>query len=231
MRITPSGSVAAALTRSSARPTQAGGCHQAQAPARLTGCSSGPWQHGWLEASGGSSFAAAGRAAGCSSIQTGECIVPGQSRLHEGEQHYNLWLLYLLLLVEPPSQEFSVFEVSALVRVCVCILVGPTAARRFVPHPLSALAVQAGDTAMVMSLSGLTEVEDRNLLAGSLMVLLEQDVNQAQVCCAYIRQWHGVAAHQPQVQLAPSLSSKRTALPAQQLQLLLAAGSPPWQRC
>lgn len=36
---------------------------------------------------------------------------------------------------------------------------------------------------MVMSLSGLTEVEDRHLLAGSLMVLLEQDVNQAQVCC------------------------------------------------
>lgn len=34
---------------------------------------------------------------------------------------------------------------------------------------------------MVMSLCGLEEVEDRNLLAGSLMVLLEQDYNQAQV--------------------------------------------------
>lgn len=34
---------------------------------------------------------------------------------------------------------------------------------------------------MVLSLSGLEEVEDRNLLAGSLMVLLEQDINQAQV--------------------------------------------------
>lgn len=40
---------------------------------------------------------------------------------------------------------------------------------------------QAGDAAMVLSLSGLQEVEDRNLLAGSLMVLLEQDYNQAQV--------------------------------------------------
>lgn len=41
--------------------------------------------------------------------------------------------------------------------------------------------LQAGDAAMVLSLSGLEEVEDRNLLAGSLMVLLEQDINQAQV--------------------------------------------------
>lgn len=35
---------------------------------------------------------------------------------------------------------------------------------------------------MVLSLSSLVEVEDRNLLAGSLMVLLEQDINRAQVC-------------------------------------------------
>jgi hypothetical protein len=37
---------------------------------------------------------------------------------------------------------------------------------------------------MVLSLSSLVEVEDRNLLAGSLMVLLEQDINRAQVCGA-----------------------------------------------
>jgi hypothetical protein len=41
--------------------------------------------------------------------------------------------------------------------------------------------MQVGDAAMVLSLSSLEEVEDRNLLAGSLMVLLEQDINQAQV--------------------------------------------------
>jgi hypothetical protein len=42
--------------------------------------------------------------------------------------------------------------------------------------------MQVGDAAMVLSLSSLEEVEDKNLLAGSLMVLLEQDINQAQVC-------------------------------------------------
>lgn len=47
---------------------------------------------------------------------------------------------------------------------------------------LKFVLLQVGDAAMVMSLSGLEEVEDRNLLAGSLMVLLEQDINQAQVC-------------------------------------------------
>lgn len=41
---------------------------------------------------------------------------------------------------------------------------------------------QVGDAAMVLSLSSLVDVEDRNLLAGSLMVLLEQDINRAQVC-------------------------------------------------
>ena len=42
---------------------------------------------------------------------------------------------------------------------------------------------EVGDAAMVLSLSSLLEVEDRNLLAGSLMVLLEQEINRAQVCC------------------------------------------------
>lgn len=42
-------------------------------------------------------------------------------------------------------------------------------------------SMQVGDAAMVLSLSSLEEVDDRNLLAGSLMVLLEQDINQAQV--------------------------------------------------
>jgi hypothetical protein len=35
---------------------------------------------------------------------------------------------------------------------------------------------------MVLSLASLQGVEDRNLLAGSLLVLLERDYNQAQVC-------------------------------------------------
>jgi hypothetical protein len=34
---------------------------------------------------------------------------------------------------------------------------------------------------MVLSLAPLQGVEDRNLLAGSLLVLLERDYNQAQV--------------------------------------------------
>jgi hypothetical protein len=37
---------------------------------------------------------------------------------------------------------------------------------------------------MVLSLADLEEMEDRNLLAGSLMVLLEQDIHQAQVTVA-----------------------------------------------
>ncbi|KAF8062105.1 WDR19 [Scenedesmus sp. PABB004] len=39
---------------------------------------------------------------------------------------------------------------------------------------------QVGDAAMVLSLEPLAGVEDRNLLAGSLLVLLERDYNQAQ---------------------------------------------------
>jgi hypothetical protein len=43
------------------------------------------------------------------------------------------------------------------------------------------LPLQVGDASMVMSLASLQGVEDRNLLAGSLLVLLERDYNQAQV--------------------------------------------------
>lgn len=41
--------------------------------------------------------------------------------------------------------------------------------------------LQAGDAAMVLSLLSLQDVEDRNLLAGSLLLLMERDYNQAQV--------------------------------------------------
>jgi hypothetical protein len=43
------------------------------------------------------------------------------------------------------------------------------------------LKTQVGDPGMVMSLSSLVDVEDRNLLAGSLLVLMEHDYNIAQV--------------------------------------------------
>lgn len=46
------------------------------------------------------------------------------------------------------------------------------------------VVLQVGDAAMVLSLADLEGVEDRNLLAGSLMVLLEQDIHQAQVTIA-----------------------------------------------
>lgn len=59
--------------------------------------------------------------------------------------------------------------VCCLCKSCVCVVVYVWAA-------------QVGDAAMVLSLSDLQGVEDRNLLAGSIMVLLEQDYNQAQVC-------------------------------------------------
>lgn len=45
---------------------------------------------------------------------------------------------------------------------------------------------QAGDAAMVLALGSLEGVEDRNLLAGSLLVLLGRDFDQAQV-----RAWVG----------------------------------------
>lgn len=47
---------------------------------------------------------------------------------------------------------------------------------------------------MVMSLSGLEGVEDRNLLAGSLMVLLEKDYNQAQVGVTSLVGYHRTLA-------------------------------------
>ncbi len=40
---------------------------------------------------------------------------------------------------------------------------------------------QAGDASMVMSLEGLKGIEDRNLLAGHVLVMLEKDYTEAQV--------------------------------------------------
>jgi hypothetical protein len=72
---------------------------------------------------------------------------------------YN-WHAALMML---PFLMFSVFHLAWTQRdLCVVIL-------------------QVGDAAMVLSLADLEGVEDRNLLAGSLMVLLEQDIHQAQV--------------------------------------------------
>lgn len=41
---------------------------------------------------------------------------------------------------------------------------------------------QLGDASMVLSLESLRSIEDRNLLAGHVLVLLEKDHAQAQVC-------------------------------------------------
>ena len=39
-----------------------------------------------------------------------------------------------------------------------------------------------GDASMVLSLEQIRNIEDKNLLAGHTMVLLERDTAQAQVC-------------------------------------------------